>query len=320
MSRAMTAATAVLALAVLTMPAPADASRIDVRIGIGDQHATMFEHPAFQRANFRQVRYFIAWNVMNDRDRRLHARNWVITARRNGARPFLHLSTENLKHGEGRLPTVAQYRREMTRLVRYFRKLGVRDFGTWNEANHKSQPTSRSPLRAAQYWKEMRRAVYRTCSVRSCRVVGLDVLDQRGVERYIDRFMAAAGRNYVRRYLRVVGVHNYSDVNRNRSSGLRSITNRVYRHTRRPNFWLTETGGIVRFASAFPCNERRAANRLTYLFRTTRNWRRHIQRVYLYHWSGGDCNLHFDAALTRADGTTRPGYDTVRRWQREFKR
>jgi hypothetical protein len=308
------------ALLLLGAVPAAAAERYDVRFGIGDQNKEMFDHPGYEELGFRQVRYFIPWNAMEDRDERLKARRWVKAARAEGARPFLHLSTDDLREKRAKLPSVKAYKRNVNRLVRYFRDLGVRDFGAWNEANHKSQPTWDEPARAARYWKELRRAVAKTCSLRRCRAVGLDVLDQRGVERYIRRFVAAAGRSYVRRYLRVAGVHNYSDVNRKRTRGLRGIIRTVRRYNGDVNFWLTETGGVVKFGRSFPCHERRAANRLKYLFSIARRYRRNLQRVYLYNWYGGACDLRFDAGLVEHDGSKRPGWYAVKRGLRRFKK
>jgi hypothetical protein len=304
----------------LGLTSAAEARKVNVRVGVGDQSPAMFVHPSFRALKVKQVRYFIPWNAMRDRGRRLHARSWVKAARKAGARPFLHVMTDDLREKRGTLPSRRLYRKDVGRLVRYFRKLGVRDFGAWNEANHKSQPTWNNPYRLAGYFKEMRRAVFRRCSSRSCRVVGLDVLDQRGVERYIRRFVNAVGRSYARRYLRVVGIHNYSDVNRKRTRGMRNIMKTVRRYNRDANFWLTETGGVVKFGRSFPCSPRRAANRLTYLFRTARRYRRHLQRVYLYNWFGGDCNVRFDAGLFTSRGDARPGYWAVKKQIRSFKR
>jgi hypothetical protein len=316
--------TTVLALAVTILLAcaasAAAATRYDVRFGIGDQNVQMFDDANYEDLELRQVRYFIPWNAMSDRDERLKARRWVQAARKSGARPFLHLSTDDLREKRADLPSVSAYRKNVNRLVRYFRKLGVRDFGAWNEANHKSQPTWDEPERAARYWKELRRAVAKTCSLRRCRAVGLDVLDQRGVERYVDRFVKAAGRSYVRRYLRIVGIHNYSDVNRKRTRGLRSIIDTVRDHKRDAKFWLTETGGVVKFGRSFPCHETRAANRLKFLFSVAKNYRRYLQRVYLYNWYGGGCDIRFDAGLVEADGTPRKGLAAVERGLRRFKR
>lgn len=173
--------------------APADAHRYNVRVGLGDQSIAMFDHPAFQRADVRQVRYFLRWNAIHHRDERLRARRWVQKAIDEGKRPFIHLSTEDLRKDEGLLPDSDHYGRDVKRLVRYFRGLGVRDFGVWNEANHASQPTDESPWRAGRYFRKMYRAVFDTCTRRSCRVVALDVLDQAGARSYVERFFEHLG-------------------------------------------------------------------------------------------------------------------------------
>ncbi len=310
-----------LATLLAVAAAPAEARKFNVRIGIGDQNRPMFDEPRFRALKIRKVRYFIPWNAMRRPDERLKARAWVKAARAAKARPLLHVSTHDLRPKKGRAPSVRRYRKDITRMVRYFHKLGVRDFGAWNEANHKTQPTWNKPRRAARYFKVMRRAVFRRCSRRKCRVVGLDVLDQRGVSRYIRRFVRAAGRRYTRRHLRIVGVHNYSDVNRKRTRGLRGILRTVRRVSPRAKLWLTETGGVVKFGRSFPCSEKRAAKRLGFLFKTVRRHRRSIRRVYLYNWYGGaGCELRFDAGLMNASGEPRPGYKVVRRKLKSFKR
>ena len=310
-----------LCAALLLAAVPADAAeRYNVRFGIGDQNVQMFDQAAYKDLDVRQVRYFIHWNAMEDFGQLAKADAWVKAARAQGARPFLHISTDDLREKKGELPTVREYRTQINRMVRHFRAMGVRDFGAWNEANHKSQPTWNNPARVASYWKELRRAVAKTCSLKTCRAVGLDVLDQAGVERYIDRFVRAAGRSYVRKYLRVVGIHNYSDVNRKRTSGLRDILETVYDYNRDANFWLTETGGVVKFGRSFPCNETRAANRLKYLFTIAKNYRRHLQRVYLYNWFGGDCNVRFDAGIVNANGQPRASFYAVANGLERFKR
>ena len=152
----------------------------------------MFDQPAFQRAKFRRVRYFVAWNAMDDDAPRLAARAFVKRARERplpGPAPRLQ---RRPAHQEGQAAVGRAYRRQIRRLVAYFRDLGVREFGTWNEANHASQPTYRSPTRAADFFREMYRAVKGHC--RTCGVVALDVLDQPGVERYMRRSTAACRR------------------------------------------------------------------------------------------------------------------------------
>jgi hypothetical protein len=211
----------------------------------------------------------------------------------------------------------------MTRLVRYFRTLGVREFGTWNEVNHKTQPTWDSPGHSAQYFKDMYRIVKGRC--RSCIVVALDVLDQRGVERYIRSFYSRLSPTW-RKRASVVGIHNYSDVNRSRSRGTSAIIRTVRRFNRRTKIWFTETGALAAFGSSFKFNERRQASRMRNMFTYASRFRRSgVDRVYSYNWFGVDqpnCGERcgFDAGLVRADGSTRPAYDTFRARVRSYSR
>jgi hypothetical protein len=293
--------------------APAEAaSRYSVRVGIGDQNAAMFSHPGFRALKVKRVRYFIPWNAMRQTHERLRAREYVLAARRAGARVLMHISSDDLRRKKAKLPSKTRYRRDVTRLIKYFRKLGVREWGSRNEANHDSQPTWRSPSRAAWEFKTVRRAC------RGCTVVALDVLDQRGVERYMRRFYRALG-SY-RRFARIVGIHNYSSVNRKRTKPTGSIIRTARRYNRRTKFWFTETGGVAAFSRAFPYNEARQASRLKFMFSLTRKYRRHIDRLYSYNWTGAPRGARFDAGLTRADGSLRPAYDVFRREMRRFLR
>ena len=186
----------------------------------------------------------------------------MLAARRNKVSVFMHISSDNLVRKKAKLPKLGTYSREVKRLIRYYRKLGVKEWGSRNEANHDSQATWKSPKRAADEFKIVRSAC------KGCTIVALDVLDQKGVERYIQRFYTALGSQ--RRFARIVGIHNYSDVNRKRTRGTKSIIKTAKRYNRRAQFWLTETGGVVNFGSNFPYSESRAANRLKYLFTTTK--------------------------------------------------
>jgi hypothetical protein len=194
----------------------------------------------------------------------------------------------------------------------------VREFGAFNEANHSSQPTWRSPRAAAKYFRVMYRAVKRRC--RSCTVVALDVLDQRGVTRYMRRFYRSLSPRW-RRRARVVGIHNYGDVNRRRAHFTRAMIRTARRYNRRSRFWFTETGAIVKFGSSFPCNTTRAANRLRHMFRLARRYRRQgVRRVYIYNWSGAGCGARWDSGLTTPYGTPRRAYWYLRRALRSYRR
>src|SRR3954469_17189308 len=297
-------------LVVLALAPAAAQARTDIRVGIGDQQVAMFDNAAFQRAKFKRVRYFIAWNAMDDARQRLAARAYVLAARAQGISVLIHVSTDDTRIKKAHLPSVGAYRSKVGRLVRYFRGLGVREFGAWNEVNHASQPTYRSPTRAADFFREMYRLVKGRC--RSCAVVALDVLDQAGVDRYMRSFFRHLSSTY-RRRATVVGIHNYGDVNRRRTTYTRLIIRQTHAYDRHSRFWLTETGGIVKSGASSPCSEPRAASRLKEMFSIARRYRTSgIDRLYIYNWTGAGCDARFDAGLTRPDGTPRPGYAYVR--------
>jgi hypothetical protein len=295
------------ALAIAALPASAGA-KTGVRVGIGDQQISMFDSPLFQRAKIKRVRYFVPWNIMNNRDQLALAKAYVQRARQDHIQVLLHLSSDDLRIKKAKLPSVAAYRTQIKRIVATFRPLGVRDFGTWNEANHASQPTYRSPTRAAEFFVEAYRAIKPKCS--SCGVIALDVLDQGGVERYMRSFYGRLSPTY-RRRATIVGIHNYGDVNRQRTTFTRSIIRQSHHYNSRTRFWFTETGGLVKFGSNFPCSETRARNRLRNMFDLARTYHSSgVDRMYVYNWTAppNGCDARFDAGLVNFNGTARPGY------------
>jgi len=296
----------------LVVPATASA-RYDVRVGVGDQNVELFDQPLFQAAAIERVRYFIPWDAIRHRSELREAEAYVRQARAQGVSVMLHVSTDDLRVGRGHLPTPRGYRSVVGRLVRHFRPLGVREWGVWNEANHPSQPTARHPQRAAQYYEVMRQIC------RGCTIVALDVLDQRKVESYISSFYRALPKR-LRRSARIVGIHNYGDVNRRKSTGTASIMRQVRRYVHAPRFWLTETGGIVELGRTFRCSQSRAASRLNYLFALLKKYRRQIDRAYVYNWFGVGCRTRMDTGVVNADGTQRPSYRALRKGLTRFKR
>ena len=306
------AALAVLIASVLLLPSVASA-KYDVRVGVGDQNVELFDQPLFQDAKIERVRYFVPWDVVRHRTQLRAAEDYVRRARQDGIDVTVHISTNDLRNRRGHLPSTRGYKRLVGRLVRDLRPLGVREWGVWNEANHPSQPTWNHPKRAAQYYKVMRQIC------RGCTIVALDVLDQRNVEAYVSAFYRGLPKR-LRRKARIVGIHNYGDVNRHRSTGTRKIMRRVRKYVHSPQFWLTETGGIVELGRSFRCNQRRAAHRIDYMFALLKKYRRDIDRAYVYNWFGVGCRTRMDTGLVNADGTARPGYDALRRGLRRFKR
>src|SRR3954465_5597363 len=109
--------TALLAsLAIAALPASAGA-RTGVRVGIGDQQASMFDSPLFQRAKFKLVRYFVPWNIMHDDQHPALAKAYVQRARRDHIQVMLHISSDDLRIKKAKLPSVAAYRRQIKRIV-----------------------------------------------------------------------------------------------------------------------------------------------------------------------------------------------------------
>ncbi|HEX8206671.1 MAG TPA: hypothetical protein VF587_11490 [Solirubrobacteraceae bacterium] len=297
----------------LLAAAPADAARYNVRVGIGDQNASMFSHPDFKALKIKRVRYFIPWHAVTQPHEIQRADEFVNAAKAARVSVFMHISSDNLTRRKAKLPSKKRYKRLVTELVRHYRAMGVREWGSRNEANHDSQATWKSPSRAAWEFKTVRGVC------RGCTVVGLDLLDQRGVGRYVKRYFRALGRSW-RRKVSVVGIHNYSDVNRKRTSGTREIIRAVRRYNKRAKFWLTETGGLVALSTSWPYNQRRAASRLNYMFRITKKYRRYIQRLYIYNWTGAERGFRFDAGLVNPDGSRRPGFRVVAKQIKSFLR
>jgi hypothetical protein len=301
---------ALLALA-LALPAAAGA-KTHVQVGLGDQQPLMFADKNFRALKIKKVRYFIRWDAIRKKSALAAADAYVDAARGARQRVLLHVSTNDLRKKRAKLPSVRAYKRDVGRLVRHFRARGVREFGVWNEANHYSQPTYRNAKRAAQYYRAMRGFC------RGCTIVALDVLDQRGVAGYVNRWYRALPRGYRSRRL-IVGIHNYSDTNRHRSRGTQSIITTVRRNNRRARFWLTETGGVVNFGRAFKCSTRRAARSISYMFKLAKRFDRYVERLYAYNWTGADCR-GFDAGLVSHTGKIRPGYRTFKSRARSFTR
>ena len=301
--------------------APAAQAKINIRVGIGDQSATMFASPFYQELRLRLTRYFIEWNAIDQPDQLAMADEFVATARANGVKVLMHISTDNI-NAEPRspLPSARGYRRKVHALVKRYKPQGVSDWGAWNEANHRSQPTQNDPQRAARYFMHMRSVC------RGCTIVALDVLDQAGVEGYIDRWFAALGRANAGK-ANIIGIHNYSEVNRRLTKGSKRFpgTGRIIAaaraHNRAARFWYTETGGHVKLFRT--CDTARAGDRTKYMFSLAKRFRRYVRRLYTYNWTPTptcDDATRFDAGIVDPDGTPRLAYHVIKSRLNGFRR
>ncbi|MDX6718230.1 MAG: hypothetical protein QOJ63_484 [Solirubrobacteraceae bacterium] len=309
-----------LLLVLALLAVPASASAVNIRVGIGDQSPAMFANRDYQALHLKITRYFVEWNAISNPGELAKADTFVDAAKQRGVKVLMHISTENIKSGTPKLPTVAAYRTKVGALIKHFKPRGVNEWGAWNEMNHKTQPTSKNPKRAAQFFGQMRKLC------KGCTIVALDVLDQRGVEGYIARFFKAAGADAAR--VKIVGIHNYSEVNRklkkgtNNYPGTKRVIDAVLKANRKAKFWYTETGGLTKQGTAFPCNDKRAADRTRYMFTLAKRYQRYIQRLYTYNWTpSAVCEeSDFDGGLVNVTGKPRPAYNVFKSKLAGFKR
>src|ERR1700750_170435 len=101
---ALTICALLAALALAAAPSPAGA-KVPIRVGIGDQQVSMFDQPLFQARKFRLVRYFVPWNIEQNKDELALATAYVDRARRDNIQVLLHISSDDLRIKRGRRPS-----------------------------------------------------------------------------------------------------------------------------------------------------------------------------------------------------------------------
>jgi hypothetical protein len=289
------------------------------RVGIGEQDPAMFSSPAWRSLKLDRVRYIVPWD-WNRTEWRKEVHAFMTAARARRQRVLVAFSARRgcfdgrryLPTRECRAPSARAYRAAFRRFDE--RYPWVRTYSAWNEVNHISQPTFRSPRIAVRYYRVLRRESRR----RRFRVMAADVLDTSNMVRYLRAFRRLApGRP------RLWGLHNYQDVNRLTSADTRRMLEIV------PGaVWLTETGGIVKFGDTrqFRYSEARAAHRTRWMFRLAdrfdsrrRGMRSRITRLYVYKWFGEPPGAHLDAGLVNDDGSPRRAYAVLRRFARSHR-
>ena len=290
------------ALAALVLAAPASAN---YRVGISEQDARTFDQPLWQGLKLKRVRYIVPWDFYRGDGQaevatfmnaaRAHKQEVLVmfTARRGCYRNGKYSRSSSCK-----APSKSTY----TTAFKKFKAAypWVKTYAPWNEANHVSQPTSKSPKRAADYYDVLRR------NCKGCKVLAADVLDQSNVRDWLKDFI-----RYSDNRGRIWGLHNYKDVNRKQSKGLTNVLKTVPGEV-----WLTETGGITKFeSSGFKRSPSRAASATKYMFQladkydTRRSgYKSKVTRIYVYRW-WGEPDGTFDAGLVNPDGSKRPAYD-----------
>ena len=285
-------------LALTCLPAvPSVASARDM-VGLGDQIPQTFELKRVRALHLQTARFVLNWDWYRDPAKVALADQWVQTVQAEGLRPLISFSRNWRKSGLRRLPTIAEYLQSFSMLR--WRYPEVRDFGVWNEANHKTQPLAHNPRMAARYYNAMRSAC------RRCNIVAADVLDDPAMPAWIATFKRYA------HHPRLWGLHNYRDANRLTGSTagfLRLVKGTV---------WLTETGGIRRsdhraHGSKMQKYRRSLAKQATAVRRVFAIARaaRRVTRVYFYQWRR-DPRSPWDSAFINADGSARPSLRVLR--------
>jgi len=290
----------VAALAALAMCAPASAN---YRVGLSEQYARVFSAPSWQALKLKRVRYILSWDYSKDAGQTQNAATFL-NAAKAANQDVLVMFTAHVgcyvdgKYSKSKVckaPSKSAYKTA----VKTFRKAypWVKTYAPWNEANHVSQPTAKSPKTAAGYYDVLRKE----CGSK-CKVLGADVLDQSSVAKWLKDFI-----RYSHNRARIWGLHNYKDVNRKQSKGLTNVLKVVPGQV-----WLTETGGITKFeASGFKNSPSRAASATKYMFQLAdkydskrKGYKSKVTRVYDYRWFGETGT--WDSGLVNPDGSARP--------------
>lgn len=303
---------ALLLCAIFAAPAQAN-----FKVGMADQDARMFDNPNYRKLGIKRIRYIVPFDWYKHRFQIDEVTNFIKRADADGAEVLVHFTAKRGCYNRGRYsrkkkcraPSVRTYRKSFTRFRKRFPTTDT--FGVWNEANHVSQPVANKPRLAAKYFLSARKAC------RSCTFVAADVLDSSNMAAWLGRFRAASQGK-----ARIYGLHNYSDVNRKRSSGTRRLLRIVSGQV-----WLTETGGILKFLPAFKRSETRQAKRTKFMFRMVDKYdsrrpgmRGKITRLYNYQWTGVRKGSRFDAGLVNPNGTARKAYRQFRRSAKRYDR
>jgi hypothetical protein len=268
-----------------------------VRIGIADNKPDMFADPRFTASGIRYARLSVAWDALSSPWQLAQIDAWLNAARAAGVEPLVSFGHSRIDRRA--LPTPERFLYEFRRFrARY---PWVREFATWNEANHCGEPTCHRPQLVAAYYRKLRRE----CP--TCVILAAETLDMPNMVRWVRRFKRAAHEEPP-----YWGLHNYVDANRRRTRGTRRMLHAVSGHV-----WFTETGGIVsrtnRRKVTFPESRRHAAAATRFLFRRLVPLSRRATRVYIYHWNAAPPPTTWDSALVGPTGKTRPAFGVLER-------
>jgi hypothetical protein len=319
----------VLSLALLALIAPAGASAA-FKVAISENNPPMFDDPNFKALGVKQVRLVMSYNAVTQAskgDNELTSRviPYMEKARAAGidvlvaiehARGAAEVCKTNRTLSQCKLPTDADYETNLRQFLQLFPQ--VKTITPWNEGNHFTQPTSRNPKAAARFTD----IAIRVCKElnRGCKVLLADVLDQAdSAKAKKPKFKSTL--RWIKTYKKTLkakiksgtcGIHNYSDVNRFRDTGTKTLMKALGCK----DYWFTETGGIAKFGS-FKFDLKRQLKATKYMFQIAKKNKK-VKNVFVYTWYGG-VTPRFDAGITEraADGVNsepRPAYNEVKKY------
>ena len=291
---------AALLAALVAVPA----AQAKVRVGLSEQSPSMFAQPNWTKLKLKRVRYIFPWDYAKSAHNHAEVTAFMTAARARRQEVLATFSATrgcfvNNRYSKRKKACKAPSQKAYKAAIKGFRKEFpyAKTFTPWNEVNHVSQPTYKKPALAAKYYKTMKSAC------KGCTVMAADLLDSSDVKTYLRKFQRATKSKG-----RIWGLHNYKDVNRRQSKGIRNVAS-----VTKGQIWLTETGGFVQFkTSGFRYSLKRAAQRTKYMFKLARKNKR-VKRLYNYRWFGEPRSARFDAGLVNPDGSSRPGLKQFRK-------
>jgi hypothetical protein len=299
---------ALAATTLLALPSAASAAAPLV-VGIGEQSDTMFASGPWQQLGTRDVRYIVAWDALDSKWQRDETDAYMAAAENAGARVLLGFShsRSRFKRVRKTLPSPRRFRKVFLRFrARY---PFIKEYLTWNEANHRGQPTWNHPRLTGRYYDILRN------NCRECTIVGPSVLDSSKMPGWVKQVEKGA-----KHRIGIWAIHNYIDANRFRTSGTRSLLDAT--KATKAKIWFTETGGLVRRDNGsrieFAESPKHAVKATKWVLKLARLSPR-VRRVYFYHWTAPDPDATWDSALTDRRGRPRPAYTVVRTFVRRLR-
>jgi hypothetical protein len=307
----------ILLIAVAALLAVPAAAQAKLTVGIAENNPGMFDDPLFGQMGAKHARLVVSWNVATAKNDEINrVIHYLQLAQLRGVTPLVTFEhargdaticnrRKNRRKAQCKLPTAKQYETAIRRFKTLFPQ--VRNVVAWNEINHFTQPTYKSPKAAAKF-TSIARKVFKGGTV-----VVADILDQadnvrakrptfRSTTRYIKAFRKA-----YKGPRSICGIHNYSDTNRFRSTGTKAIIKALGCK----QIWLTETGGLYKFVG-YKADQKRQLRATKYMFKVAKANKK-IKRAYVYSWFGAPRSARFDSGIVGTNGKPRRAFAEVRK-------